>query len=569
MKSHSLIKSLILLVVISIKGSYAGQNNLPTMYALHINGINTTSKEASDNLESLKLNSQMTSTGKYLKWNVVYNPTANEKTTSSTIAAGINLLDNIIDVGLQKNNELSLKNISKEQYVKAYIIANNLDPNMSKTEYKQLQTQLMPHYRELIKKYGGNNTEAVISEFHKKSPPQFLSVLQLLDEGTDGSGYDYSHTPSSVLLIPHSQGNMYANSLYKYLIDTENFNPKHIAIFGIASPAGSNFGDWPVSDSYKTSRFKKEMNEFMINDSIPNEQTSYVTSCNDQVINTLRTTELIRQTLLQVLNYLWPHDIFEFPGVLSCNVDASPNENPDDILHHNLIQYYLATPKTKTQIIAMINYFAYQLNYYEFKDLVDNMMPNSPRFGIYPQSLAMVIGVRNVLSQQLVDTRGRKIWSKDTKNNKLLALQTPILDNYVENSQYRNSYNDWSKQFGFYLTHYAGVVNNDVSNQGYDANAVYYVVEDKYQITDNLYPFLIYPLRYVETYTGEYGQNLCTLHSHYRTDADFEEDYDGLYKFLYATRGQLENLFACVNSIPNLQFKQNYFIDGKFQRQSL
>lgn len=117
MKKLSLIKSLAVILLVSIKFSYATQNKLPTLYALHINGINTTIKEANDNLETLKLNSQMISTGKYLKWNVVYNPTSDEKTTSSTIAAGINLLDNIIDVGLQKNNELSLKNITKEQYV--------------------------------------------------------------------------------------------------------------------------------------------------------------------------------------------------------------------------------------------------------------------------------------------------------------------------------------------------------------------------------------------------------------------------------------------------------------------
>lgn len=529
MRTYLLNKCLVTIVLLLIKFSYAAQSNLPTMYALHINGINTTYKEALDNLRKVEVDSQMISTGKYLKWNVVYNPTADEKTTSSTIAAGVNLLDNIIDVGLQKNNELSLKNISKEQYVNAYIIANKLNKNMSKVEYKQLQSQLMPHYQALIRKYGGNNTADVINEFHKKAPPQFLGVLQLLDEGSNGGQYDYSHTPSSVLLIPHSQGNLYANSLYKYLTDTENFNSKHIAIFGIASPAGSNFGDWPVGDNSQTSSFKSGMNELMINDSIPYGQMSYVTSCSDMVINTLRSTDPSNQPLFRVLNYIWPHGVFEQPGILSCNMDPFSGVSADDMLHHNLIQYYLAIPELKTQIVTMINYFAYQLNYFEFKDLVDNMTPSSSKFGIYPQSLSMVIGIRNVLSQQLVDARGRKIWSSDTNNIKLLALQTPILDNYVENSPNRDNYSDWSKKFGNYLTHYAGLVNSDFANLGYDPKAVYYIIEDKYQITDNFYPFLIYPLRYVEAPGGYYGPSICDIHSGYMSDADFANDYDGIY----------------------------------------
>lgn len=154
MKQQLPINYLFALIFATMKIVHAEQNKLPAMYSLHINGINTTRNEAVDNMRKLEIASQMKSTGKYLRWNVVYNPTADEKTTSSTIKAGINLLDNIIDVGLQKNNEFSLKNMTKEKYVNAYILANNVNGNMDKVDYKQLQAQLMPHYRELIKKYG-------------------------------------------------------------------------------------------------------------------------------------------------------------------------------------------------------------------------------------------------------------------------------------------------------------------------------------------------------------------------------------------------------------------------------
>ena len=572
MKKLSLIKYLLVLIFASVKFIYAVQNQLPTLYVLHINGINTTYTEARKNLKYLKEASQMTSTGKYLKWDVVYNPTANEKTTSSTIAAGINLLDNIIDVGLQKNNELMLQNMTKEQYVNAYIIANNLNPNMSKTEYKQLQTQLMPHYRELIKKYGGNNSAAVINEFHKKAPPQFSGVLQLLDEGVGSGQYDYSHTPSSVLLIPHSQGNLYANSLYKYLTDTENFNPKHIAIFGIASPAGSNFGDWPVSDNID-SLFNQSYSAYLIKDSLSSPITSYVTSCSDTVINSLRVTDPSSQSLFKVLNYLWPHSVFEFPGILSCNMDPALSTASDDKLHHNLVQYYLATPELKTQIVTMVNYSAYQLNYYLLNDLVDNMTKSNPKFNTYPQSLTAVIGFTNYDLQVFTDDRGNVIWSKDHTNKQLLTLQTPILDNSVEvgNTVFNSGgLSDWDKQFKFYLIHFAALPNKNTTQNGFDPNAKFYIVEDINQINEEFSPFHPYPQGGLE-YNAFSMDNSGCQYSQYTASygEPFGEYYDGVYKFLRTWSQWLtDRVMSCVQANPALLLKHKYFIDAQFQRKA-
>ena len=64
MKKLSLIKYLLVLIFASVKFIYAVQNQLPTLYVLHINGINTTYTEARKNLKYLKEASQMTSTGK-------------------------------------------------------------------------------------------------------------------------------------------------------------------------------------------------------------------------------------------------------------------------------------------------------------------------------------------------------------------------------------------------------------------------------------------------------------------------------------------------------------------------
>lgn len=575
MKSQSLIKYAVMFLLSLIdQFCYAVQNQLPTMYVLHINGINTVPREARVNLDNLERNSQMSSTGKYLKWNVVYNPTADEKTTSSTIAAGVNLLDNIIDVGLQKNNELSLKNISKEQYVNAYIIANKLNKNMNKAEYKQLQSQLMPHYQALIKKYGGNNTDAAINEFHKKAPPQFLGVLQLLDEGNNGIQYDYSHTPSSVLLIPHSQGNLYANSLYKYLTGTENFNPKHIAIFGIASPAGSNFGDWPINDKDDSS-FNQNDSYYMIKDSLSTPATSYVTSCSDIVINTLRTTDPSNQPLFQVLNYIWPHGVFEQSGILNCNMDPSSGVSADDMLHHNLIQYYLATPELKTQIITMMSYFAYQLNYYLLNDLVDNMTPRHPKFNTYPQTLTAVIGFTNYDLQSFTDNKGNIIWSKDYTNKQLLTLQTPVLDSIVEagNTVFNfGNISDWDRQFKFYLIHFAALPNKNTTNHGFDPNSNFYIVEDINKINEEFYPFHIYPHDYLK-YNSLNNQSDGCRYVQYTYDygePTFGQYFDGVYKYLRTWSPSLTELVkSCASSSPELLLKHKYLIDAQFQRQAL
>lgn len=103
---------IVLFCVLSIitKTSYADNTQLPHLYTLHINGINTTKKQAIKNLDNLNLFSKLENTNKYLSWNIVYNPTANQATESATLVAGINLLDNILDVLHQKNNEVSLKN---------------------------------------------------------------------------------------------------------------------------------------------------------------------------------------------------------------------------------------------------------------------------------------------------------------------------------------------------------------------------------------------------------------------------------------------------------------------------
>lgn len=222
---------------------------LPKLYMLHVNGVNTTFRDADLNKEHLGTDSQLVSSDKYLIWSVVYNPTAGPNPTDPKMPEE-NLLDNLIDTFAQKNKELYLHNASLEKYVDAYIVANDLQPFFNKQTdpagYKDLTNHLRSHYLEEMDYLAkaGDNMKYVIDNFHNQVPLQYAGVLKLLSE-SPAEIRDYSGSPDSVLLIPHSQGNIYANHLYSYLTDVEHFDKKHIAIYGIGSAADQNVGDWP------------------------------------------------------------------------------------------------------------------------------------------------------------------------------------------------------------------------------------------------------------------------------------------------------------------------------------
>ena len=95
-----------------------------------------------------------------------------------------------------------------------------------------------------------------------------------------------------VVLLPHSQGNLYTQGVYNHLIQTKWYNPENVGVFGIATP-----GDY-----------------------VPGENGKYITSHQDGVIGLLR--------LL-------------FWEVLPGNVAISSNAT--DWLGHNLIKIYLNT----------------------------------------------------------------------------------------------------------------------------------------------------------------------------------------------------------------------------------
>lgn len=183
------------------------------IYNLHINGINTTRDGALNNLKSLKNISNINSN--IVKWDLVYNPSSQNPNET-------NLLANISDTIKQKNAELSL-----DDYTKIYIKSFNLDEDVYKEgspQYLELQKNLVSEYNKVLS-YKGINFDTIVANFNQSTDYIFDSVTSLLTANNKDKDNTF------VLLIPHSQGNLYANSLYDYLIDKDLIKKENLLEF--------------------------------------------------------------------------------------------------------------------------------------------------------------------------------------------------------------------------------------------------------------------------------------------------------------------------------------------------
>ncbi len=298
-------------IILTIITSFAIKvfaNGLPSVYLLHINGINTTRAEAMSNLSALRQTSKVQNQSNIVFWDLVYNPT-NDGTDT--------LISNLADVMNQKALEDNI--ITFDDYMTNYILFNNLDIKPDTPQYIALESEIKPDYELAYSEAAGDNFDTVLDEFHSVVPPSKLaSALNLIK----GSSPSYKDSNSYVVLIPHSQGNLYANSLVTHLISEEGFNENQIAIYGIASPASTNDGDW-TSDALEQLSIKYKVQLGNVD--------SYITSSNDLVI--------------AGVSVLW--------DVLQDNITI-PLSSADK-LGHNLIQIYLSDPTSSAQISKMIN----------------------------------------------------------------------------------------------------------------------------------------------------------------------------------------------------------------------
>lgn len=343
-------------------------DGVPHLYILPVNGIGTTFNEAMGNRDALydRLPANLLKSN-LLTVSFVFNPTGKDYDKS--------FWDNLADVAHQKSKEGEL-DLTLDDYTHYWIKANHLPdyPEDSK-EYKDLKASILDKYEAKMKEDAGDNFEDIINNFHGVVPPEFASVVNLLktpykpnplyvnqlNQFTDVSythhiadaksdekqaddlqnavdvyirnhpnlkvSEDYSRTKNLVLFVPHSQGNIYTNWLYKFLNEKEYFPVNQMAIYGVASPAKENLGDW-IAKALDTPTIRSTWGEI----------NSYLTSSKDLVI---KFANIFPDKVLDP-NISLPFYLADWMG-------------------HSFIDIYLSDPDSNKQIIKMVTLEAMEL----------------------------------------------------------------------------------------------------------------------------------------------------------------------------------------------------------------
>lgn len=296
--------------------SMASSFALQKIYIFHINGVNTNQVDADRNRAALNstINAQSNVIANNGQVDLLYNKEDNDSYCS--------LCKQLGDVLQQKKYE----NITLDDYVAAYITDKKLDIKPGTPEYADLKNNIKAKYF-ADPAFMGNNFTDILNQFHQKLPSSLNTAY--LNEYL-AKGVAAGSPKPFILLIPHSQGNLYANNLYKELTASEGYDQSNLSIYGIASPASSNLGDYISKTSYGNS--------------------GYITSSSDAIINSLRVLAAVPPaTNVLPANYSMPI--------------------PMDISGHGLITNYLSDSGAKQQIATNIYNI---VHYFWLSDIYSN-----------------------------------------------------------------------------------------------------------------------------------------------------------------------------------------------------
>lgn len=405
--------------------------------------------------------------------------------------------------------------------------------------------KLITRFQDYIKFRGGFNTSFIVDEFHQKVPYKFASVMKLLADGNvKASNGDYSKSNDGVVLIPHSQGNLYANTLFMYLT-SEKINIEHIAIFGIASPADKNYTLRWIA--YGRGYLNKYLGDYPIE--------PYVTSCTDSVIDTLRVSNPV---IIETLRYIFSFGYVPFNGVASCNAVTGS-------IGHNLIDYYLKDPELKKRVILGVNEAAYMTDKLLMWNInTETMFPLSSYYKkdepkVYAMSFAYNQNVPQIMGTLYYDNSGnlniQKMWYKgydyDSNPGQLVTLRTPYLDDIAAKIP-----DDSGGHYPPALDHQASIPNRDVVGLGYAADTRFYLFEDTSDANNPIYnriqmnPFSQY---ITGTRTVYYTYGRATYPVTYENCETGSSNYSGLYFNMgtYFTYTDIDRIYPLLSYTMN------------------
>lgn len=283
------------------------------IYIFHINGIQNTEEKARENRDALDkyadLHSNIIANNGHI--DLLYNKIPNVSCT---------LCEQLMDTFSQKYYE----NLTVDDFVEAYIKDKKLDIKPGSDDYENLKANIGEKYYD-NPFFMGENYLDIYHQFKAKVPDDSY-LLQYLKQGSSGE-------KPFVLFVAHSQGNLYANSLYEELTEKEGYTKYNLSIYGIASPATTNLGNFISQTYYK--------------------DHGYITSLFDGVINALRIYVSFEPLLY---------------GSIAVPNISIPKGN--DIPRHGLIDTYLNDPTAREIIVRNINYIAH---YFWMSAIYDNL----------------------------------------------------------------------------------------------------------------------------------------------------------------------------------------------------
>lgn len=323
------MKTLLLITLLILFVSYKTYGASPTITVFHVNGVNNTFADALNNVNNLRMVSNINS--KVVAWDLLYNSTH-----------GL-LTSDLWEVMKMKKQEA--KSMTIGDYVFNYMNRFKLDYPEGSPEYKRLEEKAKQIYHDDADE-GGKNLPDLINQFKAK-------VTNLNKE------------TSYILFIPHSQGNQYVNQLWTYLVNKENFQKSHLAVFGIASPTDHMEGTVkPIT---------------------PNDQVGYYTADNDYIIN----------SLAALLHFI-PETTPPMKGNMHLNTC-------DDKLCHNLVSSYLTDKTSRALISTKISAFITTLK----KNMLEEQLGKSINAMMWFDDRFMPIAVLRSGSGQVICGQGK------------------------------------------------------------------------------------------------------------------------------------------------------------------
>jgi hypothetical protein len=295
----------------------AFSGEIPRLHVFHINGVNTTKLEAEANMKKLEETASIKSNFLVSSYSVGHFDLIYNQTHGAFLDIAWDTLGKKFKEG---------QSISLDDYVHAYM-EKHPDKKVpdGSPEYNKLKQDIEADYKNMY--FSQTNFDAVLKQFHNKVPPQFAHVVAYLKSFKSiDDKYNYSKdSADGVMLLPHSQGNLYANDLEQWLEKNEAFSQMNVFIFGIASPA-TVVGDGDEGGVLQTISGLKNPN-------LPLDP--YYTADDDGVINLLRLFTLL-------------------PGTKAPMKANTHLTGCGDSMCHSLIKAYLNDAASKKHIQYMI-----------------------------------------------------------------------------------------------------------------------------------------------------------------------------------------------------------------------